>query len=190
MSEQGANNENPEALRRIEASDGLNLDLIRLLKERKYSDLFVLARSPEKARGLGLSLGISPWSLNIRSKLNPDQIRVGLNLIGRYSKVDFGRAWEGSHSPVIDIGTYYAAKGIELPDDFLRGLAEIHVEEWLHVGQELRIVAGQPHSLSGLTDDMEIDVAAYMVQKGVNLSDYFLERNGRKSFLKEKDLIK
>jgi len=70
-------------------------------------------------------------------------------------------------------GEYY------LPKEVWQNIAIVHLEEWLHLDQFL---SGKP--LAG-EEDSEIDVALYMKQRGINLTDHFLSGHGRRKFFEE-----
>ncbi len=65
-----------------------------------------------------------------------------------------------------------------LPVELQHDIALVYLEEWLHVLQEI-----QGKSLTGVSfagqPDAEIDVAAYMQQNEISMTDTFLERYDR-----------
>lgn len=179
-----------EPVDKIACAENKANSLIDLLKEKKYKTVLTSAQDTNTLTSLGIRRGLGEWSLRIDKPLSEDSIRAGLRLIGTYSKVDFGREYEPPQTPIVNFADYELTNPqITIPNVFLQGMAEIYAEEWLHIMQELRIAAGQDPYLSGISQDQEIDVAVYLVQKGYKPTKFFLERNGRNEKLRELKLI-
>lgn len=113
------------------------------------------------------------WQLDAPSlTVSPHLSLYQINLIAHLSEFDHTR-----FVPTIKIVTLFPNNN-QVPRKILHNTALIHAEEWLH---GLRYFNGQ-QPVAGF-DDLESDVASYLLTRGVELTDEFLDRYNRRADL-------
>jgi len=148
-----------------------------LIKESKFDEAILHFHNKDVLSQVGLRLEASPRYFGIGG-VRPEEYPFIIDSVAKNS-------WyheKSSYSPqTIELaGLSHVVKNKDgvfekkpIPKELQRELALISMEEWLHGLQD---IGGQP--LAG-EKDQEIDVALYMLQQGIQLTQAFLGRHDR-----------
>lgn len=190
----------PEQPEKAEELERFILQGLELIKSGQYSAAIRYLESQEQADGVGIHYASDPTSVFIQQLPipNPKALEKTTDDIAQHCH--FYQPGNKKESPmiklppvIIDINPQdpkgpYSLAGEDLPDSLgsqipvslYHNTALSYAEEWLHALQFFR--GNEP-----IADykNTEIDVAAYLLNQGVPLTDEFLERYQRKAVLFE-----
>lgn len=150
----------------LERFIGIGTDLIR---QRSFVAALRHFEDPSFAATLGWQLDSQP--VIVYPHLHEDVIGLVANLSS------FDHIFTSWGIPVIQIATLDPTDE-RVPKNILRNAALIHAEEWLH---GLQFLNGQK-PIAGF-DDIESDVASYLLAKDVELTKEFLGEYNRRADL-------
>lgn len=140
--------------------------------EGRYEEAFGYFNNSSMAESFGFNLVLNRFIILSETP--------GLKKI---EKLAHGLA-QGSYGPSrrndsrsIGLAEFYPYDGVKVPLVLLHEKALLSLEEWLHALQYLseKPIAGY--------ENAEIDVAWYMKERGIPMTEYFLYRYGRKEAL-------
>lgn len=147
-----------------------------LIKQGKYKEAFDLFKNQELATKLGITLSAS--RVKITNKV-PDVNTV----IDGLANIMASNSWYHLDSKSIDISDVLIITGNnvdykffehgEYPQELMHEMALVGLEEWLHALQDKN-----RRPLVGI-DNEEIDVAKYMLERGIKLTNDYLLRYDR-----------
>lgn len=130
--------------------------------------------NPDMAKSVGLKFELGRCMILSHTLSDPDEIRKTAHRLAAGSSGPNRR----SRSTEISPGSLGPSDtNIQVPPILRQEEALLHLEEWLHA---LQYVKWEP--LAGFKDS-EIDVAAYMINHSIPLTEFFLERYDRRSRL-------
>ena len=162
------------------------LDGLRLIREAKYREAIAYFENPQMAEALGFHYDRSPREVIITKPImSADQVREIADICAYNSYLDVGYKTQ-STLPQMTLSKVHFPLNVEqsikpeLMAQVLHNVALVHAEEWIHGLQKNKgPVAGN--------DDREIDVALFLLNKRVFLTEAFLDRHGRREAIEQQN---
>lgn len=159
-------------------------DGLGLIKSGSFEAAISHFNNPHVAKSLGYRLSQSPLLALVRvSIVNIDEIGPYVDFCAQNSFFDDKYKARGDF-PQISLSTVDIPKHIlikskpEIILELMHNIALIHAEEWVHGLQKRK---GQ----LGGNSDTDIDVAVYLFNEGVPLTNEFLSKNGRSEVIRK-----
>lgn len=147
-------------------------EAIDLYKDKDYQSVIRHLKDTRAAEWAGFILDEFPTEFIVRETPSEEEIDELVARIAFRSSFNYGPEKSGE----IKISSFFVTppegkkkEDIKIPERLWQEVALIHLEEWTHGLQHLN-----GDKLSG-GDNMESDVAKYLQNKGVELTEWFLK---------------
>lgn len=146
-----------------------------LIKTERFTDASTYFRNPQKASHFGLILSDTPRTCIITKPIDDQAEADIVSFCQRNSW--FNKPVKGKPEIVLAEVLFYSNKRAFPSKRLSHELALISAEEWLHALQYFK-----SGSLTGYKNH-EIDIAAYLIQQGIPLTNSFLSQHNRRKGL-------
>ena len=152
---------------------------IEIIKNGQYRDAIRHFDNKKFATSLGFMFGDAKVKVIHKDIEESEDIQNIVDFVSYHSHFNQngGKLLEIKLADIVTLKFTDEGGEYHIPEKIWQNIALVHLEEWLH---SIQFLSQKP--LAG-EEEEEIDVALFMRQKGIKLTDEFLSRHGRSTAL-------